>query len=246
MRGTATFLVPTILRRLVEDQGEGIAFPTMQKLISSGSALYPEDRRAIKQKVTPNLYEMYSSTEGGAVSVLGPQDAELYPDSVGRPCFRVQIEIVDQDDRPVPDGETGRLRYRSPASASGYYRGDSSGAFKDGWYYPGDLAALNTEGFVFLKGRVKDMIIRGGVNIYPNDIEQVLLRSGEVSEAAVVGIPSREMGEEVGAFVVTTRAADEAKLMSICRAELASYKVPKRILLSRQPAQACRRQGGQS
>ena len=140
----------------------------MQKLISSGSALYPEDRRAIKQKVTPHLYEMYSSTEGGAVSVLGPQDAELYPDSVGRPCFRVQIEIVDQDDRPVPDGETGRLRYRSPASATGLSPGRQQRArSSDGWYYPGDLAALNADGFVFLKGRVKDMIIRGGVNIYP-------------------------------------------------------------------------------
>lgn len=229
VEGTVSFLVPTILRRLVELDRPGLAFPTMQKLISSGSALYPEDRRAIKQKLTPNLFEMYSSTEGGAVSVLGPQDAERYPDSVGRPAFRVQVEIVDGDDRPLPSGETGRLRYRSPASAQGYYAGDSTGAFKDGWYYPGDLAAMNDEGFLFLKGRVKDMIIRGGVNIFPGDIEQVLLRSGQVSEVAVVGIPSREMGEEVGAFVVAAKGVDEAALVSICQAELAHFKVPRRF-----------------
>lgn len=227
--GTATFLVPTLLRRLVDLDLPGLAFPTMQKLISSGSALYPEDRRAIKAKVTPNLYEMYSSTEGGAVSVLGPQDADRYPDSVGRPCFRVRVEIVDGEDKPLPLGETGRLRYRSPASAQGYHAGDSTGAFKDGWYYPGDLAVMNDEGFLFLKGRVKDMIIRGGVNIFPGDIEQVLLRSGQVSEVAVVGIPSREMGEEVGAFVVAPAGVDEQKLAAICEAELAHYKVPRKF-----------------
>jgi acyl-CoA synthetase (AMP-forming)/AMP-acid ligase II len=229
--GTATFLVPTILRRLIELDRPGLAFPTMQKLISSGSTLYPEDRRAIKRKLTPNLFEMYSSTEGGAVSVLGPQDADRYPDSVGRPCFRVEVEIVDGEDRPVPLGETGRLRYRSPASAQSYHQGDSTGVFKDGWYYPGDLAAMNAEGFLFLRGRVKDMIIRGGVNIYPGDIEQVLLRSGQVREVAVVGIPSREMGEEVGAFVVAARGVDEQKLTAICEAELAHYKVPRRFFL---------------
>jgi acyl-CoA synthetase (AMP-forming)/AMP-acid ligase II len=227
--GTATFLVPTILRRLLECEVAGLAFPTIEKLISSGSALYPEERRAIKQKLTPNLFEMYSSTEGGAVSVLGPGDADMHPDSVGRPCFRVQVEIVDGEDRPLPPGETGRLRYRSPASAQSYHAGDDTGVFKDGWYYPGDLAAMNADGFIFLKGRAKDMIIRGGVNVFPGDIEQVLLRSGEVREVAVVGIPSPEMGEDVGAFVVAAQPVDEARLISICQAELAPYKVPRRI-----------------
>jgi acyl-CoA synthetase (AMP-forming)/AMP-acid ligase II len=229
VRGTALFLVPTILRRLLECAHDGPAFPTVQKLIASGSALYCEERAAIKRCLTANLYEMYSSTEGGGVSVLSPEDVELHPDSVGRPCFRVQVEIVDDNHVPLPYGETGRLRYRSPASAQSYHAGDSSEAFRDGWFYPGDLAAMSPDGFIFLKGRVKDMIIRGGVNIFPGDIEQVLLRSGRVSEVAVVGMPSREYGEEVGAFVVSARRLEEAELIAVCRAELASYKVPSRI-----------------
>ena len=237
---TAMFLVPTILRRLLEVRHDGLAFPTLHKLVVSGSALFPEERQAIKRRLTPNLYEMYSSTEGGAVSVLGPEDSDRYAGSVGRPCFRVEVEIVDEEHRPLPIGETGRLRYRSPASAQAYYRGDSQEAFRDGWYYPGDLAAINHEGFVFLKGRVKDMIIRGGVNIFPGDIEQVLMRTGRLREAVVVGMPSRQYGEEVAAFVVAIQPAgatevaaqpvDEAELMAACRAELAPYKVPARIV----------------
>ena len=229
VRGSAMFLVPTIMRRLMECKFDGLAFPTMKTLVASGSALFAEERRAIKQRLTPNLYEMYASTEGGAVSVLGPDDSDLHPDSVGRPCFRVQLEIVDENHQPLPIGETGRLRYRSPASAQGYYQGDSAEAFRDGWYYPGDLAALNADGFVFLKGRVKDMIIRGGVNIFPGDIEQVLMRTGRVREAAVVGMPSREFGEEVAAFVVAAQPVDETALIAACRVELAAYKVPARI-----------------
>ncbi len=231
VRGTAIFLVPTILRRLLELELAGLAFPTLQKLVASGSALYAEERAAIKQRLTPNLYEMYSSTEGGGVSVLGPDDGDLHPNSVGRPCFRVEVEIVDTDHNSLPSGETGRLRYRSPASARSYHTGDSSEAFRDGWYYPGDLAAISPDGFIVLKGRQKDMIIRGGVNIFPGDIEQVLLGSGCVSEAAVVGMPSRELGEEVGAFVVPVRRTDEAELIAVCRAALAPYKVPRRIFL---------------
>jgi acyl-CoA synthetase (AMP-forming)/AMP-acid ligase II len=227
---TAMFLVPTILRRLLECPFEGLAFPTLQKLVVSGSALFPEERRAIKQRLTPHLYEMYSSTEGGAVSVLGPDDADRYPASVGRPCFRVQVEIVDGEHRPLPVGEIGRLRYRSPASAQAYHRGDSAEAFRDGWYYPGDVAAINAEGFVFLKGRAKDMIIRGGVNIFPGDIEETLMRSGTVREAAVVGMPSRQYGEEVVAFVVAAQPVSEDELKARCRIELAPYKVPARIV----------------
>lgn len=227
--GTAIFLVPTILRRLLESRFDGLAFPSLRKLISSGSALYPEERVAVRQRLTPHLYEIYSSTEGGATTVMGPEDMDCHPDSVGRPAFRVQVEIVDDSHRPVPPGEVGRLRYRSPASPQGYFLGDSSEAFRDGWFYPGDLAVVNADGFVFLKGRVKDMIIRGGVNIYPGDIEQVLLEAEQVTDAVVLGVPSRDLGEEVAAFVVASSPIEATQLVSLCRARLAAYKVPSRI-----------------
>jgi acyl-CoA synthetase (AMP-forming)/AMP-acid ligase II len=229
--GTAMFLVPTLLRRLLDLELDGLAFPSMRCLISSGSALFADERRAIRARLTPNLYEMYSSSEGGAVSVLGPADVDSHPDSVGRPCFRVQVETVDENHAPVPRGETGRLRYRSPASPTAYFGGEANAeAFRDGWYYPGDLAAIADDGFIYLRGRSKDMIIRGGVNIYPIDVEQALMRSGKLKEAAVVGIPSRELGEEVAAFVVAAAPTDESELAAVCRSRLAPYKVPRHFV----------------
>lgn len=226
---SAMFLVPTLARRVLDLDFEGLAFPGMRCLVSSGSALFPDERRAIRARLTPNLYEMYSSSEGGAVSVLSPWDVEARPDSVGRPCFRVEVEVVDETHTPVPRGETGRLRYRSPASATSYF-GDITDAevFRDGWYYPGDLAAIAEDGFIYLRGRTKEMIIRGGVNIYPGDIERLLMRDGTVRDAAVVGVPSRELGEEVAAFVVAAGGGhDEAALRKLCGDNLAPYKIPK-------------------
>ena len=228
--GTAIFLVPTILRRLLDNQYDGLAFPSMRKLISSGSALYREERMAVRERLTPNLFEIYSSTEGGAVSITSPEDMLMAPESVGRPAFRVDVEIVDEEHQPLPVGEVGRLRYRSPASPKGYFVGDSNEAFRDGWFYPGDLAMIDTAGFVYLKGRVKDMIIRGGMNIYPGDIEKVLLECNGVSDAAVIGTPSREFGEELAAFVVSASGVTRDSLVAHCKAKLAPYKVPRRVL----------------
>lgn len=224
--GTVLFLVPTMIRRLLEEGLPGLALPTLRVLISSGSALHPEERLAIRERLTPNLFEFYSSTEGGGVSVLTPADCELHPDSVGRPAFRVEVEIVDEEHTPLPPGAIGRLRYRSPASAKSYYRAEGGGAFRDGWFYPGDLARLDEEGYLYLHGRAKDMIIRGGVNIYPQDVERVLSDLPGVREVAVAGAPSREMGEEVAAFLVTDGSVTAEAVVAHCRARLAPYKVP--------------------
>lgn len=224
-RSTAMFLVPTQLRRLLEGGYDGFAFPYLRVLISSGSAIYASEQREVRAKLTPNLYQYYSSTEGGACSILPPEDFEGHPDSVGQPCFGVDIEVVDENDLPAATGEPGRLRYRSPASAKSYFLGEDSAAFRDGWFYPGDLGAFDEDGFLYLRGRSKDMIIRGGVNIYPNDIEQILLEAAGVREVAVVGRPSREFGEEVAAFIVGE--ASETELRALCAGRLAPYKVPK-------------------
>ena len=223
---TAIFLVPTLLRRLLSLDGEGILLPKVRCLISSGSALHMEERRAIHDRLTPNLYELYSSTEGGSVSVTGPQEFLECPDSVGRPAFRVDVQVVDAQDQSLSAGETGRLRYRSPASPEGYFMGDSDGAFRDGWFYPGDLACLDARGFLHLRGRSKDIIIRGGVNIYPGDVERVLLTDPRIADCAVVGVSSAELGEEVVAYYTASAPIEAAALRDLCRAALAPYKVP--------------------
>lgn len=228
-QSTAMFLVPTQLRRLLQEESAELAFPQLRALISSGSALYASEAEAVRQSVSPNLYQYYASTEAGGVTLLSPDDFAGHEASVGRPCFGVDVQVVDDADHPVSPGATGRLRYRSPASPADYHVGDTSGAFRDGWFYPGDLAQFDADGFLTLQGRAKDMIIRGGVNIYPSDIEQVLLGMPGVAEAAVTGVPSPYLGEEVAAFVVAP-ALSAADITTECAARLARYKVPKFVV----------------
>lgn len=231
---TSLFLVPTLLRRLLELDAEMLApMRRLRLLLSSGAPLHSDERRAIRERVCNGFYEYYASTEGGGVSLLTPDDQRVYSDSVGRAIFGVEIEIVDEQHRPLPPGTTGILRYRGPGVATGYHRDPeaSAEAFRDGWFYPGDLAECDSRGFVFLRGRRKDMIIRGGVNIYPTEIEATLMAHPDVADAAVVGWPSREFGEEVAAFVKVRRDVEPAELMAWCGARLASYKRPKGIFL---------------
>ncbi len=140
------------------------------------------------------------------------------------PAFAVAVEVVDADDRPVAPGTVGRLRYRGPGVAAD--AGDGTQR-PGGWFYPDDLAAIDGDGFVTLKGRAADVIIRGGVNIFPAEIEQVLLAHPGVREAAVVGQRSHERGEEIAAFVVAGRAVTESALRQHCQGRLAAYKQPR-------------------
>lgn len=231
-RTTVSFLVPTMLRRLLAAPAEVVRpLARLATLISSGSPLTADERIQIRERLCPNFIEYYSSTEGGGVTVLSSEDQLAYPTSVGRPVFGVRIEIVDDAHRPLPTGEVGRIRYRAPTVADGFYNDDEAAreAFMDGWFYPGDLGMLNDEGYLFLRGRAKDMIIRGGVNIYPLEIETVLLNHPRIAEAAVIGAPSREFDEEVAAFVKASGPLDEAEVKAYCKQSLAPYKVPRHV-----------------
>jgi acyl-CoA synthetase (AMP-forming)/AMP-acid ligase II len=229
---TALFLVPTLLRRLLELPKPSLPLmPGVRRLISSGSALYPDERRRIMREVCPGFFNFYSSSEGGGISLLRPEHPDEASLSTGQVVFGAEVQIVDENHLPVPPGTVGAIRYRGGAVANGYYRNpaESAAAFRDGWYYPGDLGRFDADGFLYLTGRSKDMIIRGGVNIYPAEIEQTLVLHPAVAEAAVVGWPSPERGEEVAAFVVCRARVSEHDLIAHCRTSLAPYKVPKGV-----------------
>jgi acyl-CoA synthetase (AMP-forming)/AMP-acid ligase II len=231
---TSAFLVPTLLRRLLDlSDAEAEPLRRMRLLLSSGAPLHPEERREIRRRLCPNFCEYYASTEGGGVSLLRPEDMDVHDDSVGRPVFGVEVGIFDDDMRPLPAGEVGRLGYRGPGVATGFHEDPEATreVFRDGWFFPGDLASVNEAGYVFLKGRKKDMIIRGGINIYPLEIEAALQAHRAVVEAAVVGWPSRDMGEEVAAFVVLREPAGEEELRAACARRLAPYKLPRAIVV---------------
>lgn len=231
---TRLFLVPTLLRRLLELPAE--ERPLMEELellFSTGAALHPEERSSLMARIAPRYVNYYGSTDGGGATALMPWDSETASRSVGRPVFGAWVEVVDDAHRPLPAGEAGRIRYRNPGTVAGYYNDPvgSAEAFHDGWYYPGDLGWIDERGYLFLAGREKDMIIRGGVNIYPAEVESVLLSHAAVADAAVVGWPSAEYGEEVAAFVVVHEGGEvaEAALVDHCRRSLAPYKVPRAV-----------------
>lgn len=229
---TIIFLVPTLLRRLLAAPAEAVApFARLRTLISSGSPLSSDERIQIRRRLCPTFIEYYSSTEGGGVTVLSSEDQDRHSTSVGRPVFGVQLEIVSDTHKPLSTGQVGRIRYRGPTVANGFFNDPEaeSDAFHEGWYYPGDLGMLDDEGYLFLRGRSRDVIIRGGVNIYPLEIESVLLNHPAIAEVAVIGVPSTDFGEEVGAFIRLHAPLTTEEVKAWCRREMTPYKVPSHV-----------------
>jgi len=229
---TACFVVPTMMRRLLADHaGDGLLFPGLRLLVFGGSIVGGDEAAKVRARLTPNLASYYATSEGGGISVLGPAEFAAHGDTVGRPTFRVEVQVVDGDDRPVPTGEVGRLRFRGPGVATGFLdeEGREQHGPAGGWFYPGDLASLDADGFVALRGREKELIIRGGINVYPAEIERVLADHPAVREAGVIAWPANERGEEIAAFVATRHEATERELLDWCAARLAPYKQPRGI-----------------
>ncbi len=233
---TKMFLVPTLLRRVLEmpPRGDGkLLMPGLDMLFSTGSILHPEERKALMHNVCPRYLNFYGSTDGGGATALFWHDPPEVAGSVGRPVFGAEIDIAGDDGCSLPPGEIGGIRYKHPGTATGYYNDPKASreAFRDGWYYPGDLGWRNEEGYLFVAGRAKDMIIRGGVNIYPAEIEHVLSQHGDVKDAAVVAWPSREFGEEIAAFIVLREeTVDLDDIKDWCAQQLTRYKLPREII----------------
>lgn len=230
----STFLVPTLIRRLLALDDAALAgLRGLRLLVSSGAPLHPEERAEIAHRITPGFIEYYASTEGGGITVLTAEGQAHHPETVGRAAFMVDVQIVDDAHAPVPSDTVGSVRYRGPGVAEAFFRDPekTATAFRDGWFYPGDLGRMNVDGYLTLMGRAKDMILRGGVNIYPIEIEQTLAEHPAVAEAAVIPQPHAELGETVVAAIVADGPVDIGDLQAHCRARLAPYKVPARIVV---------------
>ncbi len=229
-----TFLVPTLMHRLLPlAQTDEYLFPRLDLLVFGGSIVHQPEALEFRRKLTPHLASYYATSEGGGISVLRGADFQQHGDTVGKAATQVVVEVVDARDRPVERGTTGRLRYRGPGVATAFLTdtGEPDPMSASGWFYPGDLASIDQDGFISLRGREKEMIIRGGVNVYPAEIEAALRDHPAVIDAAVVGWPSPGMGEEVAAFVAVDGNPDSDTLLDWCRARLAPYKVPREIFV---------------
>jgi acyl-CoA synthetase (AMP-forming)/AMP-acid ligase II len=236
---TGAFLVPTMISRLLDHPAvHAGSYGSIRSIIYGGAPITPPVlRRAMEVFGCDFINAFGAATEGGLQSVLSSAEhrralngEEHLLGSIGRPSYGVQLRLVGPDGRDVPRGEVGEIVTRSDAVMSGYLEmpAETAQAIRDGWFHAGDLARMDDEGFLFLAGRSKDMIIRGGENIYPVEIETVLSRHPAVGQVAVIGRPDPHWGEIVVAYLVPAAGAsiDPDDLRAHCRSALAAYKVP--------------------
>ncbi len=201
----------------------------------SGSAPLPVEVQARFEELTGgHLVEGYGLTEASPVTHVNPIDGSRKPGSIGLPVPDTEQRIVDPDgDRELGPGEVGELVVRGPQVMLGYYRqpAETAGVLKDGWLRTGDLARIDADGFAYIVDRKKDLILVGGFNVYPREVEEALLLHPAVAEAAVVGVADPVLGEVPKAFVVRTpgASADEAELIAHVRERIAHYKAPRSV-----------------
>ncbi len=230
---TLFFGVPTVYVRLLETPAEAARqIGARMRLFVSGSAPLPAQvLEEFREKFGHTILERYGMTET-MMNISNPYAGERRPGSVGFPLPGISVRVLDPQGQPVADGEPGEIYLKGPNVFAGYWRREDATreAFVDGWFKTGDIATRSPDGYYTLCGRRSDLIISGGFNIYPREIEEFLAEQPEVAEAAVVGAPDRVRGEVPVAFVVLREAScDAAALEARCRQTLASFKVPRRF-----------------
>jgi len=235
------FAAPTMLTRLVHaPEVPGADLANLRTIYYGGGPMYVADLEKALQLFGPRLYQLYG--QGESPMTITGLDRRMHADSThprwrerlgscGVPRTGVLVKVVDEDDRGLPPGEIGEVVTRSDCVMEGYWQNPEANAetLRGGWLHTGDLGSLDADGFLTLRDRSKDMIISGGSNIYPREIEEVLLRHPGLVEASVVGRPHPEWGEEVVAFIVTRpgAAASEAELDRLCLDAVARFKRPR-------------------
>jgi acyl-CoA synthetase (AMP-forming)/AMP-acid ligase II len=223
---------------------QGADFTNLKTIYYGGGPAYVADIERALEVFGPRLLQIYAQGECPmTVSYLSKaqhmeRDQPRYRERLGSTGIArtgVEIRIVDEDGNPLPNGEAGEVCVRSEVVMAGYWQNPEANAvtLKGGWLHTGDVGNLDDDGFLTLKDRTKDMIISGGTNIYPREIEEVLLRHPAVLEVAVVGKPHLEWGEEVVAFVVPRpgQMAADAELDRLCLDHIARFKRPRRYLM---------------
>lgn len=204
--------------------------------LSSGAESMPLETKKKLLAFFPNagLGDTYGMTETSAtITTLNPKDVLRKMASVGKPFVNVEIRLVDDRDQDVPVGQVGEILARGPSIMVGYYKDPeaTSQTLKGGWLHTGDLGRLDEEGFLYIVDRKKDMIITGGENIYPREIEEVLYTHPKILEAAVIGLPDPTWGESIHAVVALKQgeALAEQEVIDYCKAHIASFKKPRSV-----------------
>ncbi len=231
-RGVTVFAgVPTMYSALLH-LPDAPAAPALRVCISGGAALPVEVLYQFEKRFGAPVLEGYGLSETSPVASFNQPGRPRKPGSIGTPLSGIEMRVVDSENAPLPQGEIGEIAIRGHNIMKGYWnKPEATEAVlgEDGWFRTGDIGRTDEEGYYFIVDRKKDLIIRGGFNIYPREIEEVLYEHPAVAEAGVIGIPHEDLGEEVGAAIALKPGAqaDEAELRDFVKAQVAPYKYPR-------------------
>jgi long-chain acyl-CoA synthetase len=224
--------VPTMYGAILHaPERERFDASSLEVCASGGAAMPVELLRGFEEAFGCKILEGYGLSETSPVASFNHPDRERKAGSIGTPIRGVEMKVVDEDDNELPAGEVGEIVIRGPNVMKGYWnRADATKeVLRGGWLHTGDMAKVDDDGYFFIVDRKKDMIIRGGYNVYPREIEEVLYEHPAVREAAVVGVPDEELGEEIGAAVALKDGAQASadELREHVRSQVAAYKYPR-------------------
>jgi long-chain acyl-CoA synthetase len=228
--------VPTMYAALLHHPDrERYDVSSLDLCVSGGSPMPVEVLRGFDEAFGTKVLEGYGLSETTGMGTFNQPDRERKPGSIGVPVGDTEIRLVDEDDEDVPEGEPGELVMRGSFVMSGYWNRDEATdeVMRGGWFHTGDIATLDEDGYYFIVDRKKDLIIRGGYNVYPRELEEVLYEHEAVREAAVLGVPHPDLGEEVGAAVAVREgtSVDPEELREYMKQRVAAYKYPRVIWL---------------
>jgi long-chain acyl-CoA synthetase len=202
------------------------------KVPTSGGAPMPlEVMKEFERVFGMRVFEGYGLSETSPLATFNHFALPSKPGTVGQPIMGVQVKCVDENDVEVPRGERGEIIIRGPNVMKGYYKRPeaTAEAFRDGWFHSGDIGVMDEQGYLSIVDRTKDMILRGGYNIYPRELEEVIMTHPAVSLAAVIGVPCDKFGEDVKAYIVLRSgfALTEEEFIGWCKEQFAMYKYPR-------------------
>jgi long-chain acyl-CoA synthetase len=226
--------VPTMYNAMLHcDARENYDTSTLKFCASGGSAMPVELLRGFEEAFECKVLEGYGLSESSPVASFNHPDRDQKPGSIGTPVEGVEMKVVDEDGNELPQGEVGEIVIRGHNVMKGYWNKQDATdeVMRDGWFHTGDMAKVDEDGYFFIVDRKKDLIIRGGYNVYPREIEEVLYEHPAVREAAVVGVPDDSLGEEVGAAVALKDGEEVSAddLRSFVKEHVAAYKYPRKI-----------------
>ncbi|MBI5968190.1 MAG: long-chain-fatty-acid--CoA ligase [Deltaproteobacteria bacterium] len=226
--------VPTMFNYIYHAYQQGTYDTSSMRMgLSGGASLSVELLKNWEERFGAYILEVYGLTESTGLVTANPVHGHRKAGSIGLPVANVQTRLVDREGLEVLRGEVGELLFKGPNATKGYWKlpEETAESIRDGWVYTGDLAKQDEDGYFYIAGRKKDLIITGGYNVYPREIEEILYTHPAIYEAAVVGVPDEVKGEIPKAFVTLKpgQQTSEGEIISFCKANLARYKVPRQV-----------------